>query len=338
MCGWVHFVLENVRAVFQIPAMVPPLPAGAAPPLPTSSPPPAFPTPTSSQPPLPTSPPPRPAISSSISTRSHLLKAIQEGKTLKKTITKDGSGLHRSPEIHVRGECVSMGKSDVVNGKENGGVKNSERPSGNDLMKAILEAKPLRKASTGASVGQEEAGLEAGLGAGLGAGQGAEPGAGLDAGLGAGQDAGLGAGPGNNLFEALRGEGKQSEGKERENTDWGSKTGDSVVCEAKPVTKTTKEASGDSPSGQGGLRSHNKVVEALKERKGRKSLGEIGKGEEAKKENGLRAAQTNDGGEKTIQNKEKVEKSQGLCVVQGLLYPPSPFQDMDGNPAKVRHS
>ena len=227
----------------------------------------------------------------------------------------------------MRGERVSMGKSDVVNnGKENGGVKTSERPSGNDLMKAILEAKPLRKASTGASAGQE---------AGLGAGQGAEPGAGLDAGLGAGQDAGLGAGPGNNLFEALRGEGKQSEGKERENTDWGSKTGDSVVCEAKPVTKTTKEASGDSPSG---LRSHNKVVEALKERKGRKSLGEIGKGEEAKKENGLCVAQTNDGGKKTIQSKEKVEKSQGLCVVQGLLYPPSPFQDMDGNPAKVRHS
>ena len=307
--------------------MVPPLPAGAAPPLPTSPPPPS-PTPTSSQPPLPTSPPPRPAISSSISTRSHLLKAIQEGKTLKKTITNDGSGLHSSPERgDVRGERVSMGKSDVVNGKENGGVKTSERPSGNDLMKAILEAKPLRKASTGASAGQE-----AGLGAGLGAGQGAEPGAGLDAGLGAGQDAGLGAGPGNNLFEALRGEGKQSEGKERENTDWGSKTGDS---EAKPVTKTTKEASGDSPSG---LRSHNKVVEALKERKGRKSLGEIGKGEEAKKENGLRAAQTNDGVKKTIQSKEKVEKSQGLCVVQGLLYPPSSFQDMDGNPAKVRHS
>ena len=254
------------------------------------------------------------------------MKAIQEGKTLKKTITNDGSGLHSSPERgDVRGERVSMGKSDVVNGKENGGVKTSERPSGNDLMKAILEAKPLRKASTGASAGQE-----AGLGAGLGAGQGAEPGAGLDAGLGAGQDAGLGAGPGNNLFEALRGEGKQSEGKERENTDWGSKTGDSVVCEAKPVTKTTKEASGDSPSG---LRSHNKVVEALKERKGRKSLGE-----EAKKENGLRAAQTNDGGKKTIQSKEKVEKSQGLCVVQGLLYPPSSFQDMDGNPAKVRHS
>ena len=185
-------------------------------------------------------------------------------------------------------------------------------------MKAILEAKPLGKASTGASVGQEEAGLEAGLGAGL--------------------EAGLGAGPGNNLFGSLRAGGKQPEGIERENKDWGLKTGDSVVCEAKPVTKTTIEASGDSPSGQGGLRSHNKVVEALKERKGRKSLGEIGKGEGAKKENGLRAAQTNDGGEKTIQSKEKVEKSQGLCVVQGLLYPPSSFQDMDGNPAKVRHS
>ena len=231
------------------------------------------------------------------------MKAIQEGKTLKKTTTKDGSGLHRSPEIHVRGERVSVGKSDAVKGKDNGGVKTSERPSGNDLMKAILEAKPLRKASTGASVGQE---------------------------------AGLGAGPGNNLFGALRPGGKQSEGIERENK--GSKSGDSVVCEAKPVTKTTIEASGDSPSGQGGLRSHNKVVEALKERKGRKSLGEIGKGEEAKKENGLRAAQTNDGGKKTIQSKEKVEKSQGLCVVQGLLYPPSSFQDMDGNPAKVRHS
>ena len=244
------------------------------------------------------------------------MKAIQEGKTLKKTITNDRSGLQRSPEIHVRGERVSVGKSDAVKGKDNGGVKTSERPSGHDLMKAILEAKPLGKASTGASVGQEEAGLEAGLGAGL--------------------EAGLGAGPGNNLSEALRPGGKQSEGIERENK--GSKSGGSVVCEAKPVTKTTIEASGDSPSGQGGLRSHNKVVEALKERKGRKSLGEIGKGEEAKKENGLRAAQTNDGGEKTIQSKEKVEKSQGLCVVQGLLYPPSSFQDMDGNPAKVRHS
>ena len=42
----------------------------------------------------------------------------------------------------------NIGKSDSVNGKENG-VKTSERPSGNELMKAILEAKPLRKASPG---------------------------------------------------------------------------------------------------------------------------------------------------------------------------------------------
>ena len=44
----------------------------------------------------------------------------------------------------------NIGKSDFVNGKENS-VKTSERLSGNELMKAILEAKPLRKVSTGKS-------------------------------------------------------------------------------------------------------------------------------------------------------------------------------------------
>jgi len=103
----------------------------------------------------------------------------------------------------------------------------------------------------------------------------------------------------------------------------GLKTGGSVVCEAKPVTKTTIEASGDSPSGQGGLRSHNKVVEALKERKGRKSLGEIGKGGEAKKENGLRVAQTNDGGERQFKARKKLRRAK-VCVLYKVssIHPP----------------
>ena len=76
------------------------------------------------------------------------MKAIQQGKTLKKTITNDRSGLHSS-SAGSNARVENLGNSDgAMLGKENG-VKTSERPSGNELMKAILEAKPLRKASTG---------------------------------------------------------------------------------------------------------------------------------------------------------------------------------------------
>ena len=82
------------------------------------------------------------------------MKAIQQGKALKKTITNDRSGLHSSPASGSSARVENLGKSD---GKENG-VKTSERPSGNELMKAILEAKSLRKASTGMSNGSGDQG------------------------------------------------------------------------------------------------------------------------------------------------------------------------------------
>ena len=80
------------------------------------------------------------------------MKAIQQGKTLKKTITNDRSGLHSSAAVGGGGgessvRVETIGKSDSVNGKENS-VKMSERPSRNELMKAIMESKPLRKVST----------------------------------------------------------------------------------------------------------------------------------------------------------------------------------------------
>ena len=86
------------------------------------------------------------------------MKAIQQGKTLKKTTTNDRSGLHSSSASGSSARVETLGKSDgVMLGKENG-VKISERPSGNELMKAILEAKPLRKPSTGMSNGSGEQG------------------------------------------------------------------------------------------------------------------------------------------------------------------------------------
>ena len=77
------------------------------------------------------------------------MKAIQQGKTLKKTITNDRSGLHSSSSLGVVGGNVRE-ENGVTTGEETG-VKTSERPSGNELMKAIREAKPLRKLSTGMS-------------------------------------------------------------------------------------------------------------------------------------------------------------------------------------------
>ena len=79
------------------------------------------------------------------------MKAIQQGKTLKKTITNDRSGLHSSASVGGAGSRVR--EENGVRGKESG-VRSSERPSGNELMKSILEAKPLRKPSTGMSGGQ----------------------------------------------------------------------------------------------------------------------------------------------------------------------------------------
>ena len=147
-CFWQFLTKEsniNTRYIFQIPTMA------------ASPPPPSLPS--DAPPPLPTCPPPRPAISGS-GDRSNLLKAIQQGKTLKKTITNDRSGLHSSgaSDSGSSARVETLGKSDgVMLGKENG-VKISERPSGNELMKAILEAKPLRKPSTGMSNGSGEQG------------------------------------------------------------------------------------------------------------------------------------------------------------------------------------
>ena len=108
------------------------------------------------------------------------------------------------------------------------------------------------------------------------------------------------------------------------------------------MTKTTIGTAGSSP----GLKSHNRVVEALRERKlsARESGGGGGDEGEIKKEQSLTVAQKDHEGIKTREeNKGEIKKKQGLTVVQGLLYPPSDasFQEMDFNPAresKVRHA
>jgi len=118
---------------------------------------------------------------------------------------------------------------------------------------------------------------------------------------------------------------KRSEDLEREKGEW--KSEEKAIQGTKPVAKTTIVIAGNSPGGSG-LKSHNKVVEALKERKlsTRESGGEEGF-DKADKEGELKTRQGNEG---------EIKKEQGLTVAQGLLYPPSEdsLQEMDGNEAK----
>ena len=127
------------------------------------------------------------------------------------------------------------------------------------------------------------------------------------------------------MVEALRAR-KRSEDTGREIGDGDSKSEDKAVQETKPaVAKTTIGTTGNSP----GLKSHNKVVEALRERKlSAREPGGEGGGDE--------------GGRKTSQGDEEgIKKEQGLSVAQGLLFPPSEasLQEMDTDKdSKVRHA
>ena len=151
------------------------------------------------------------------------------------------------------------------------------------------------------------------------------------------------------IVEALRLR-KRSEDTRRENGDGNSKSEGKAIQE----TKTTIGTMSNSPGGLG-LKSHNRVVEALKERKlSARESGEGGGGE-IKREQSLPGDQVNDGGIQTKQsnkgeirkgltvdqsNDGEIKKEQGLTVAQGLLYPPSDgsLQEMDSNPAKVSHA
>ena len=132
----------------------------------------------------------------------------------------------------------------------------------------------------------------------------------------------------NTVVEALRAR-KRSEDTGREKGDGVSKSEDKAIQETKPaVAKTTKGMEGDSPGGLG-LKSHNRVVEALRERK--LSAREPG-GEGGGDEGGIKTRQDNEGG---------IKKEQGLSVAQGLLFPPSEasLQEMDTDKdSKVRHA
>ena len=171
------------------------------------------------------------------------------------------------------------------------------------------------------------------------------------------------------IVEALRLR-KRPEDTRRKIGDGNSKSEGKAVQE----TKTTIGTMGNSPGGLG-LKSHNRVVEALKERKlsARESGEGGGGGGEIKREQSLPGDQVNDGGIKTNQsnggemtkgltvdqsndrgkktrqsnngeitsidqgNDGGIKKEQGLTVAQGLLFPPSDtsLQEMDSNPAKV---
>ena len=173
------------------------------------------------------------------------------------------------------------------------------------------------------------------------------------------------------VVEALRLR-KRSEDTGRENGDGNSKSEGKAIQE----TKTTIGTMSNSPGGLG-LKSHNRVVEALKERKlSARESGEGGGGGEIKREQSLPGDQVNDGGIKTKQSNEGeitkcltadqsngggiktrqsnngeitsidqgndggIKKTKGLTVAQGLLFPPSDtsLQEMDSNPAKVSHA
>ena len=194
------------------------------------------------------------------------MKAIRQGKPLKKTITtNDRSRLQTSGLGEAENDAI--GRNGRVNGKDNK-VTTSEIPSSrNDLMKAISESKPLRKTmmsletkSPGKAVGEKE-----------------------------------------DLSE----KGKPEEGKSEKEVIQGS---------VEPAATTTIGTS-LSPS-KAPLKSHNKVVEALMERKlSERQSGEVGRcpGDS--------------------------RKIQGLPVAHGLLFPPSEElffgDDTSSTPAEV---
>ena len=150
------------------------------------------------------------------------------------------------------------------------------------------------------------------------------------------------------VVEALRLR-KRPEDTGREKGDGNSKSEGKAIQETKTTIGTMSNSSGGL-----GLKSHYRVVEALKERKlsARESGEGGGGGGEIKREQSLPGDQVNDGGIKTKQSNEGeirkgltvdqgndggIKKTKGLTVAQGLLFPPSDayLQEMDSNPAKV---
>ena len=194
------------------------------------------------------------------------MKAIRQGKPLKKTITtNDRSRLQTSGLGEAENDAI--GRNGRVNGKDNK-VTTSEIPSSrNDLMKAISESKPLRKTMVSLETKS----------------------------------------PGKAVREKkdLSEKGKPEEGKSEKEVIQGS---------VKPAATTTI-GTGLSPS-KAPLKSHNKVVEALMERK-------------------LSERQSGEGGRCPGDSR----KTQGLPVAHGLLFPPSEElffgDDTNSTPAEV---
>ena len=189
------------------------------------------------------------------------MKAIRQGKPLKKTITtNDRSRLQTSGLGEAENHAI--GRNCRVKGKDNR-VTTSEIPSSrNDLMKAISESKPLRKTMVSLETKS----------------------------------------PGKAVREKkdLSEKGKPEEGKSEKEVIQGS---------VEPAATTTIGTS-LSPS-KAPLKSHNKVVEALMERK------------------------SGEGGRCPGDSR----KTQGLPVAHGLLFPPSEElffgDDTNSNPAEV---
>ena len=134
------------------PPPPPPPPCPTAPPPPISSPPPlSSPSPSSSS-----------CSSSSMKgdTRGDLLKAIQAGKTLKKTVTKERGGLNSAAGGGGGGREGGGGGAGV--GRKGEGYGGKGKGPGKDLLCEILQGKTLRKTSN--------SGRLAGAGAGAGGG------------------------------------------------------------------------------------------------------------------------------------------------------------------------
>ena len=99
-------------------------------------------------------------------TRGDLLKAIQAGKTLKKTVTKERGGLNSAAGGGGGGREGGGGGAGV--GREGEGYGGKGKGPGKDLLSEILQGKTLRKTSNSGRL------AGAGEGAGAGAGAGAD--------------------------------------------------------------------------------------------------------------------------------------------------------------------
>ena len=167
-------------------------------------------------------------------TRGDLLKAIQAGKTLKKTVTNDRGRLNSAAGGGGGGREGGGGGAGVR--REGEGYGGKGKGPGKDLLSEILQGKTLRKTSNGGRLVGEEAGA------------------------GAGAKAGAGSGP-----DSLRESGKESRGRCASSGKTSSPLVKSIQ-EGKALRKTSPRSS--SPKGgEGSGESKSSLLKAIQDEK-----------------------------------------------------------------------